>query len=42
MIRAWLRSLGERISRWFIADEETSERLSAVDVEIRIREGRMP
>jgi hypothetical protein len=38
MIRAWLRAL----LGWFVADEKTSERLSAIDVELRIREGRMP
>jgi hypothetical protein len=37
-----IRYLLALIARWWSADEETSERLSAIDIELRIREGRMP
>jgi hypothetical protein len=37
-----IRYLLAILERWLFCDEETSARLSAVDAEVRIREGRMP
>ena len=38
----WWRRLRERVVRAIMADEETSRRLSAADVEQRRREGKQP
>jgi hypothetical protein len=37
-----IRYLLALLERLLFCDEETSARLSAVDAEIRVREGRMP